>query len=197
MLLLAGLLIGQPAGPSLAGGVARLQSGDAAGAAKILESVTKREPKNGRAWRNLGIAYVRMKEPDRAIAALQQALHVQPEMAGPLYDIAIAYATKKDADRVFDWLRKAKATRKIDMTQAEQAADLAPFRSQALRFHESIRRTGQNYPRVRRRSGRRPVRLDRAPDRRRRWRRHARLCHLGAYQECRRRECRPCLCLFQ
>jgi hypothetical protein len=50
-------------------------------------------------------------------------------MAGPLYDIAIAYATKKDADRVFDWLRKAKATRKIDMTQAEQAADLAPFRS--------------------------------------------------------------------
>ena len=46
-----------------------------------------------------------------------------------LANIAIVYAAKQDADHAFEWLGKAKATRKIDMTQAEVAPELAPFRS--------------------------------------------------------------------
>jgi hypothetical protein len=128
-LLLAGLLIGQTSAPTLAGAIARLQSGDAVGAAAMLEAVTKQEPRNGRAWRNLGVAYNQLKDPDRAIAAFRRALDIQPEMVGPIYNIALAYAAKNDADNVFEWLGKAKATRKIDMTQAAIAPELASFRA--------------------------------------------------------------------
>src|SRR5215471_4427573 len=128
-LVLTSLLAGLPADPTLADAMKLLQSGDAAGAAKLLESVTSREPQNGRAWRNLGVAYQQVKEHDRAIAAFQHALEVQPEMVAPLYQIALSYAAKQDGDRVFEWLGKARATRKIDMTQAEVSAELAPFRS--------------------------------------------------------------------
>ena len=127
-ILTAGLLFGLQADPTLAQGVL-LQSGDAAGAVNVLKAVTSREPGNGRAWRNLGVAYQQAKDPDGAIAAFQRALEVQPEMAAPLYNIALIYAAKQDADHAFEWLGKAKATRKIDMSQAEAAPELAPFRS--------------------------------------------------------------------
>jgi hypothetical protein len=54
---------------------------------------------------------------------------VQPEIPAAFYNIAILYAAKQDADHAFEWLSRAKATRKIDMTQAEVAPELAPFRS--------------------------------------------------------------------
>jgi len=127
--VLASLLSGQPADPTLPGALNLLQSGDASGAAKMLESVTSHEPRNGRAWRNLGVAYQQLKEPDRAIAAFERALNEQPEMVAPIYQIALSYAAKQDADHVFEWLGKAKATRKIDMTQAEMSPELGPFRS--------------------------------------------------------------------
>ena len=82
-ILTAGLLFGLQADPTLAQGVL-LQSGDAAGAVNVLKAVTSREPGNGRAWRNLGVAYQQAKDPDGAIAAFQRALEVQPEMAAPL-----------------------------------------------------------------------------------------------------------------
>jgi tetratricopeptide (TPR) repeat protein len=95
----------------------------------VLKAVTSREPRNGRAWRNLGVAYQQAKDPDNAIAAFQRALEVEPEMIAPLYNIALTYAAKQDADHVFEWLGKAKVTRRIDMTRAEVAPELAPFRS--------------------------------------------------------------------
>src|SRR5437660_9545805 len=128
-ILMAGLLFGQAADPTLAQGLALLQSGDAAGAVDVLKAVTSREPRNGRAWRNLGLACQQAKDPDGAIAAFQRALEVQPEMVAPLYNIALIYAAKEDAGRAFEFLGKAKATRKIDMTQAEAAPEMAPLRS--------------------------------------------------------------------
>jgi hypothetical protein len=129
--LAAFVLPAQKADPSLADALARLQAGDFAGAARMFEQITQREPGNGRAWRNLGVAYQGMKDPDRAIAAWQHALAIEPTMVGPIYNVALAYAAKKDADHVFEWLERAKATGKIDMSQAEVAAELAPFKSDA------------------------------------------------------------------
>ena len=129
LLFIASSLIGQPADPTLGDALSLLQAGDVPGAVRALEVVTKREPRNGRAWRNLGMAYGLAKEPDRAIAALRQAIEVEPEMVAPFYGIALAYAAKQDADGAFEWLRKAKATGRIDMTQAETAPELAPFRA--------------------------------------------------------------------
>ena len=170
-ILMAGLLFGQQADPTWHRAWHCLQSGDAAGAVNVLKAVTSREPRNGRAWRNLGVAYQQAKDPESAIAAFQRALEVQPEMPAPLYNIAIIYAAKQDADHAFEWLGKAKATRKIDMTQAEAAPELAPFRSdprfaailpKAAGLRGSVRGTGEDHPRMGWGGRQRPVRLDRS-----------------------------------
>src|SRR5438105_1793904 len=72
----------KPAGeePTMSSAMARLQASDFAGAARILEQVTAREPKNGRAWRNLAMAYQNLKQWDREIDANQRALEVDPAM---------------------------------------------------------------------------------------------------------------------
>src|SRR5579884_990736 len=126
--LTAALLGAEAERPALGDALARLQAGDAAGAAQILETITRREPQNGRAWRTLGAAYLAGNDADRAITAFRRALEVQPEMIGPIYNMALAYAEKKDADNTFAWLEKARATHRIDMTQAEVAPELAPYR---------------------------------------------------------------------
>jgi hypothetical protein len=107
-----------------ADGFARLQAKDNAGAAKILEEVTKREPQNERAWRYLGVAYENLKDWDRAIQAYQHALQVSPESPAALFNLGEVYAQKGDKDQAFAWLGKAKATRKIDMTQIEFTPEL-------------------------------------------------------------------------
>lgn len=114
---------------TLAAGIARLQANDSAGAARILEGVTKSEPRNGRAWRNLALAYQNLKEPDQAISAYQRALDVDPSVPTPFFNIGVVYATKGDKDQAFAWLAKAKATRKIDMTQVDVIPALASLKS--------------------------------------------------------------------
>jgi tetratricopeptide (TPR) repeat protein len=127
--LIAGVLASQPKEPSLADALALMQSNDLAGAVKLLESITAREPKNGRAWRNLGLAHDRLKDPEHAIAAYRQALDVQPETVAPTYNIAVDYALLKNSDLMFEWLAKAKATKRIDMSQAAEAPELAAYKS--------------------------------------------------------------------
>jgi FG-GAP repeat protein/tetratricopeptide repeat protein/VCBS repeat protein len=124
-----GTLGQQPAPAGIPAAAARLQARDPAGAAKILEPLVAAEPKNGRAWRVLGAAYQQLNEYDKALAALKTALDVDPSMPAPLYAIGIVYAQKKDADQAFAWLSRAKASRKIDMTQLQTDANAAPIKS--------------------------------------------------------------------
>lgn len=114
--------------PTLTAGIARLQANDNEGAARILEQVTAHEPSNGRAWRNLALAYQKLRDWDRAIAANQRALDVESSMPTPLFNLGVLYAQKGDRDQAFAWLTKAKATRKIDMTQVEATAELEGLR---------------------------------------------------------------------
>jgi FG-GAP-like repeat/FG-GAP repeat/Tetratricopeptide repeat len=120
-------LLGQDS--TLATGFARLQANDSAGAAKILEDVTKREPANGRAWRGLATAYQNLKDFDRAIAAYRHSLDVDPGVPTPLFNIGVSYAQKNDKDQAFLWLGKAKATRQIDMTQIDATPELATLKN--------------------------------------------------------------------
>ena len=118
-----------PAEPgTVAAAAARLQAQDPAGAARILESVTAREPANGRAWRLLGVAYQRGKQLDQALAAYRRALDVDPADPQTLYNVGTAYALQHDAAAAFEWLGKARATRRIDMTQIDGDADLAALK---------------------------------------------------------------------
>lgn len=111
--------------------MARLQSQDPAGAARILEAVTAREPGNGRAWRLLGMAYQQGREMDKAIGAYRRTLEIQPGEPQALYNLGTAYALKQDAGAAFEWLAKAKATKKLDMTQIDGDADLAALKTDA------------------------------------------------------------------
>ena len=108
----------------------RLMQSDPAAVAKILEEVTRREPKNQRAWRLLGSARQQSGQLDAAIEAFQQSIAVQPDPAAT-YSIGIVYAQKKEMDRAFEWLAKAKATGKVDMTQMQVDPHLAAYRDEA------------------------------------------------------------------
>lgn len=105
----------------------RIQATDPAGAAKILEGVVEREPKNARAWRLLGASLQQSKQFDRAIEAYLKALALGPDPAST-YNIGTAYARKKDPDKAFEWLAKARAAR-FDMTQMQVDSDLEPLRN--------------------------------------------------------------------
>ena len=110
---------------TLPAGIARLQANDNASAVRILEVVTQREPQNGHAWRVLALAYQNLKDLDRAVAAYQRALDVDPATPSPLFNLGVVYAAKGDKEQAFYWLARAKATRKVDMSQVEATPELA------------------------------------------------------------------------
>jgi hypothetical protein len=131
LVTVAGVASSQTDTPTLAAGIARLQANDNAGAAKILEQVTMREPQNGRAWRNLAVAYQNLKDLANAIPAYRHALDADPSVPTPLFSLGVVYAMKGDRERAFAWLEKARATRKIDMTQIAVTPELATLKTDA------------------------------------------------------------------
>ena len=131
LVIAAGLsCLGQQAAPppGLPQAMARLQAQDPAGALAIAEQVVAREPANARAWRVLGVAAKGTKDLDRAMAAFQKSIELEPANAVGLYNTGVIYALKGDRDRAFEWLGRAKGTRKIDMTQIQPDADLVSLR---------------------------------------------------------------------
>jgi FG-GAP repeat/Tetratricopeptide repeat len=117
--------------PGLAEGFAKLQAGDAAGAVAIVEPIAAREPKNARAWRVLGLAYIRTKQYDKALAAYATALDLEPENGTALYNTAVVHALQGQKDAAFEWLARAKATGKVDMTQIDGDNDLVSLKGDA------------------------------------------------------------------
>ena len=108
--------------------MARLQAGDAAGARKILETVVAASPADARAWRQLGLVCRQLQDADCAVTAARRAVDLQPANAQMLFDLGVAYALKKDVEAAFEWLAKARAGRKVDMTQMEGMTVLDPLR---------------------------------------------------------------------
>src|SRR3954471_11581400 len=96
----AAAFMAQPPGApaSIPAAMARIQANDFAGAITILETVTTREPDNGRAWRVLGVAYKGAKKYDEALAAYRKSLHVEPANPAGLYAIGAVYALQGDKD---------------------------------------------------------------------------------------------------
>src|SRR5690242_21182557 len=95
-----------------------LQDGQARTALTLLERLTAREPGNARAWRALGSAAVQLREYRRAIDAWQRALALEPDSPQVFYSLGSAYAAVHDAASAWQWLGRARATHRYDMTQA-------------------------------------------------------------------------------
>jgi len=117
--------------PTLLDAMVRLQAKDATGAVKILDNVTSRQPRNGRAWRTLGLAQLQLKNLERSRDAFRRALVEDPGYPAPMLQLAVIAALRQNKDEAFDWLSKAKATRKVDMTQIEVTPELASLKDDA------------------------------------------------------------------
>jgi hypothetical protein len=102
-----------------------LQAGKPAAAAKLLEPITAAEPGNARAWRGLGAAYLALHKNRRAIRAYQRALGPEPDSPQVFYYLGSAYAAEHDPAHAFEWLERARATRRYDMTQISVDHNLA------------------------------------------------------------------------
>ena len=105
-----------------------LQGGDAATARTMLETLTRQEPKSAPAWRALGSAYQQLHEPRLAIAAYQRALALEPDSPQVFYSLGATYAGLHDATHAFEWLGRARASRRYDLTQATQDKNLDSLR---------------------------------------------------------------------
>jgi hypothetical protein len=117
--------------PTLAQAQARLQGGDLDGARTVLEQIVAARPKDAVAWRMLATARRQSNEIPEAIAALQKALAIAPDDAQTLFDLGITHAAARDAAAAFEWLGKARASRRIDLTQLETLPAMAPLRTDA------------------------------------------------------------------
>ena len=169
---------------------------------------SRRSPTNKVALRYLGFAYIKLKKYPEGRADLREAARARPRTRRrPSTTPASSYALEGNKDAAFEWLGKAKATGKLDMTQIQVDEDLKPL-SADPRFaallpkpaglREPLRRVGERraHPRVGRRGTGRPVRLDRAEPRRRGRRRRRGLRHFRADVVRRRQGGRPRLRLL-
>jgi hypothetical protein len=108
-----------------------LQSGDARSAAAQLETLTASEPGNARAWRALGSAALQLHDAPSALRAWRRALALEPDSPQAFYNLGAAYALAHDSEHAFEWLARARASRRYDMMQATVDENLAPLRSDA------------------------------------------------------------------
>ena len=106
----------------------RLQSGDTAGAVRMLEDLTRDGPRSAEAWRALSAGYRQLKQTDKALAASEQALRIEPGAPQSLYMLGVLYAAKGDAGQAFAWFARARDTRRFDMTQLSQDAEVKDLR---------------------------------------------------------------------
>jgi len=113
----------------VAAAVGKIGQGDFAAASAILEKVVARQPDNKIAWRYLGLAYLKQKKYTESRAAYAKLLALVPDAPQALYNTGVSYALEGNRDAAFEWLGKAKATKKLDMTQIEVDADLANLKS--------------------------------------------------------------------
>ena len=120
-------LAGVAGRPALTAALSELQRGDTAEAASLLEAVVAEDPDSAPAWRALGTAYQRSHANQRAIRAFRRALSIEPDSPQTFYNLGSVYAGEHDARNALVWLRRARATRRYDMTQMSVDENLAPL----------------------------------------------------------------------
>jgi len=68
-----------------------LSRGDLEGAERDFRRVTRLDPRSGAAYANLGVVYMRRKQWSEALAMLEKAKQLLPQMAGIRLNIGLAY----------------------------------------------------------------------------------------------------------
>jgi hypothetical protein len=114
--------------PTLEAALSQLQNGDASGAVKSLREITATDAQNAAAWRALGTADMMLEDFDAAIADYSYAIKLQADSPRVLYQLGAAYAAKHDSPHAFEFLSRAKASHRYDMTEISADLHLAGLR---------------------------------------------------------------------
>lgn len=96
-------------------------------ATRAYESLTRREPNNGRYWNRLGASHYGAKRYQAAVDAWTrcEAIGHNPVV---MYNLGAGYALLNDKDRAFEWLDKAVTAGFQQEAQLQNDADLAGLR---------------------------------------------------------------------
>jgi len=80
----------------------------------------------------LGYVSIKAKDYDRALAAYNRALAIEPGFAAALYNVGVIHALKQEKDEAFLWLEEVSPTRKLDMIAVQVDPDLVSLRGGPL-----------------------------------------------------------------
>lgn len=79
----------------------------------ILEPLSEREPHNPMVWTNLGAAYLgnpvlaRDADQQRAIAAFERAIELNPATPNVAYNLGLIYRDRKENGKALHWFQRA------------------------------------------------------------------------------------------
>ncbi len=82
-------------------------------AVAVLESLREVAPHNAMLWTNLGAAYLgnpvlaRDRDQQKAIAAFEKALEIDPAAPSVAYNIGLVYRDRKDIEQAIRWFQRA------------------------------------------------------------------------------------------
>jgi hypothetical protein len=82
------------------------------------------EPLTAREWRQAGAARHKARDYAGAIDAYAKALALEPDSPAVFIGMAKAYAAQHQSDPAFEWLERAKTSKRVDMSQLEADDDL-------------------------------------------------------------------------
>lgn len=102
---------------------------DFEGVVRLLEPAMTALADDARAWRTLGLAYLKLRRTAPAQEAYRKSLVLEPGELQPLLYLGIAAAQQGDTELAFSWLGKARDSRRIDMTELDVEKDVAPLRT--------------------------------------------------------------------
>jgi tetratricopeptide (TPR) repeat protein len=99
-------------------------------AAKAYEAIVKDEPKNGRAWYQLGMARFSLEKFELAVEAFQKNIAISNNPT-VMYQLACAYARLGQRELALEWLKKAIDNKLPPIVNLDEDKDLASLRDDA------------------------------------------------------------------
>ncbi|MBV8784839.1 MAG: FG-GAP repeat protein, partial [Gammaproteobacteria bacterium] len=117
-----------PPAPTLEEAAQALRAGHPDVAARILGALGARTPKDPRVWRALGAAELQHQRPAAAVTAYERALALEPDAPQVQFGLGAAHAALHERAEALAWLKRARASRRFDMTELTVNPNLAPYR---------------------------------------------------------------------
>ena len=108
---------------------AQLSAGDATHAVQTLVRLTRVSPADAKAWTTLGRARLQLKDFQGAAGSFERALQIEPDSPRALFGLGEAYAARHDWERAFEWLQRARSSRRYDMTEMIDNPNFAGLRT--------------------------------------------------------------------